>query len=175
MKKRIIGVFGIVAVGFGSFLIYIIVKKYNQNKAIALQKKILPNFQFYNQDLELFSSKQLREDVGVCIFYYNAECEHCQYEAAQINKEVIAFKNTQIVMISTNTPKETADFARTYKLDNAGFIWLYDKEYAFYKWFGKSVTPSVYIYNNAHKLVKEYIGEVKIEAIIKYLDNGKEG
>lgn len=175
MKKRIIVVFGIVALGFGSFLIYNIVKKYTQNKAVSLQKESLPNFKFYSQNLKPFTAKALREDQGVCIFYYNAECEHCQYEATQISKEINVFKKAQVVMISTNTPKETAEFARTYKLENAGFIWLYDKEYAFYKWFGKSVTPSVYIYSKAHKLVKEYIGEVKIEAIIKHLEDGKKG
>jgi len=175
MKKRITVVFGVIALGLGGILAYNIVKKYNQNKAVYLKRKSLPNFHFYSQNLKPFTVKALRKNQGVCIFYYNAGCEHCQYEAAQISKEINVFKNTQVVMVSINTPEETAEFARTYKLENAGFIWLYDKEYAFYKWFGKSVSPSVYIYNKAHKLVKEYIGEVKIEAIIKYLDNGKKG
>jgi len=157
------------------FLSYNIVKKYNLNKSVFLQKQRLPNFQFYNQEATLFSSRDLKENMGICIFYYNAECEHCQYEAVQISKNVSAFKDTQVVMVSTNTPRETAAFAKSYKLDLAGFTWLYDKEYSFYRWFGKSSTPSVYIYNAEHRLVKEYNGEVKIEAVIKYLGNGKEG
>ncbi|MBC6111773.1 peroxiredoxin family protein [Pedobacter fastidiosus] len=175
MKNKLILVLGLIALGLGCLLAYKIAKKYPHNKEMALQKQTLPNFQLYSQNLKPFSAKQLKENEAICIFYYNAECEHCQYEATQINKQLTLFKNVQIVMISTNKPQETANFAKTYKLDKAGLIWLYDKDYAFYKWFGKSVTPSVYIYNAEHKLVKEYTGEVKIEAVIKYLDNGKEG
>lgn len=175
MKKIIIVVIGLIALSFASLLTYKIVKKYSQNSAIAFHKQSLPNFKLYNQDLKPFYANALKKNHSVCIFYYNAECEHCQYEATQINKMINAFKNTQVLMVSTNAPKETAGFAKTYGLDKASFIWLYDKEYSFYKWFGKSVAPSVYIYNKKHKLVKEYTGEVKIEAVLKYLDNGKEG
>jgi len=174
MKKKIIICLGLLALSLGAFLAFKIGKKYNHNKEVELQKKSLPIFQFYSQDLKVFYAKELEKNKAVCIFYYNAECEHCQYEATQLSKTISSFKNTQVIMVSTNKPKETALFVKTYGLSNAGFIWLYDKEYAFYKWFGKSVTPSVYIYNTGHKLVKEYTGEVKIEAVIKYLGNGKE-
>nr|WP_315424352.1 redoxin domain-containing protein [uncultured Pedobacter sp.] len=175
MKKKLIIAIGLVALCTASFLTYNIIKKYNQNKSVALQKQRLPNFQLYSQNGTSFSSRNLKDNTAVCVFYYNAECEHCQYEAEQISKNINAFKATQVVMVSTNTPGQTAVFAKTYKLDQAGFIWLYDKEYSFYKWFGKSSTPSVYIYNAEHRLVKEYRGEVKIEAVLKYLGNGKEG
>ena len=173
MKKKIIICLGLLALSLGAFLAFKIGKKYNHNKEVALQKQSLPIFQFYSQDLKVFSAKELKKNKAVCIFYYNADCEHCQHEASHISKTIAAFKYTQVLMVSTNTPKETAVFSKTYKLNDAGFIWLYDKGYSFYKWFGESVTPSVYIYNADHKLVKEYIGEVKIEAIIKYLVNGK--
>ncbi|RZL34649.1 MAG: redoxin domain-containing protein [Pedobacter sp.] len=174
MNRKLIIIPTLIVLGaFAFFMAFKIGKKYNHNKEIALQKQNLPNFQLYSQDLKIFAAKDLEENKAVCIFYYNAECEHCQYEATQINKTLTAFRNTQVVMVSTNTPKETALFAKTYGLSSAGFIRLYDKDYAFYKWFGKSVTPSVYIYNANHKLLKEYTGEVKIEAVIKYLSDGK--
>ncbi|WP_025141502.1 peroxiredoxin family protein [Pedobacter jeongneungensis] len=171
MKNKLIIAIGLLTFSIGIFLAYNIIKKYNSKKAIALQKQTLPNFLLYNQEEKPFSAKDLKEDKPICIFYYNAECEHCQYEAKQISKNINAFKNTLVIMVSTNTPKETTAFAKTYKLDAAGFIWLYDKDYSFYKWFGKAVTPSVYIYNAQHRLIKEYAGEVKIDALIKYLDD----
>lgn len=169
MKKKLIIVIGLLAFSIGIFLIYNIIKKYNHNKMVASQKKILPGFQLYTQEEKPFSTKELQEHKPICIFYYNAECEHCQYEATQISKNINAFKNTQVLMVSTNVPKETAVFAKTYHLDAAGFIWLYDKEYNFYKWFGRAITPSVYIYNAQRRLIKEYTGEVKVEAVTKYL------
>lgn len=171
MKKKLIIAIGLMALCTASFLTYSIIKKYNQNKSVAKQKQRLPNFILYSQEGASFSSRNLKDNNAVCIFYYNAECEHCQYEAEQISKNVNAFKDIQVVMVSTNTPGETASFAKAYKLDQAGFIWLYDKEYNFYKWFGKAVTPSVYIYNAQHRLIKEYTGEVKIEAVTKYLSH----
>jgi len=175
MKKKIVIAFGIIALCFGCFLILKISQKYNQNKAIALQKQTLPNFQLYDQNLDHFSGGQLKKATPVCIFYYNADCEHCQYEATQIKKNITAFNNTQILMVSVNKPEEVTKFAKTYNLDQYPHItWLYDKDYNFYKWFGNTPTPSVFIYNSQHKLLKEYKGEVKIELVLKHLKSGKE-
>ncbi len=170
MKKKIIVVLGILALCLTGLLTFKTVQKYKKKKAVAIRKQTLPAFQFYNQDLKQFNARQLKMDIPVCIFYYNAECDHCQYEATEIRKHIEAFKNIQVIMVSTNTPKETTQFVNEYQLKEYGFItWLYDKDYSFYKWFGQSVTPSVYIYNKQHKLMKEYTGEVKISAVLQYL------
>jgi peroxiredoxin len=176
MKKKIIAVLMVLAAGFTMLIAFKIYKKYHQNKSAALQKHSLPNFQLYSQNLRHFNAAGLKSSLPVCIFYYNADCEHCQYEATQINKNIDAFRKTQVIMVSTNTPEETAAFSEKYNLNSYLFItWLYDKDYSFYKWFGNSPTPSVFIYNARHKLIKEYKGEVKIESVLKYLNDGKEG
>lgn len=170
MKKKIIVVLGILALCLAGILIFEILQKYKKKQTVALRKQTLPGFQFYSQDLQQFNAGQLKLGIPVCIFYYNAECNHCQYEATEIRKQINAFKNVQVVMVSTNLPKETTQFINQYQLKGYGFItWLYDKDYSFYKWFGQSLTPSVYIYNKQHKLVKEYIGEVKISAVLQNL------
>lgn len=170
MKKKIIAVLGILALCIAGLLIFKTIQKYKKMQAIAIGKQTLPVFHFYSQDLNQFNARQLKTGVPVCIFYYNAGCDHCQYEATEIRKHIEAFKNIQVIMVSTNTPKETTQFVDHYQLKGYGFItWLYDKDYSFYKWFGQSVTPSVYIYNKQHKLVKEYTGEVKIAAVLQNL------
>lgn len=174
MKKIIITAFGIVVLGTICFLIYKISQKHSQNQAIALKKHILPDFQLYSQDLQRFSASQLKRETPICIFYYNAGCEHCQYEAKQLNKNINSFRDVQVVMVSVNNPEEVTAFAKTYKLDKYPYItWLYDKDYEFYKWFGHTVTPSVFIYNAEHTLLKEYRGEVKVESVLKYFTDGK--
>ncbi|MBB6498980.1 peroxiredoxin family protein [Pedobacter cryoconitis] len=154
------------------FLVYKIIDKNARNKQIAQNKEILPGFSFYSQDLKTFNSNGVDKDKSLCIFYYNAECDHCQYEAKQLKHHIDAFKNVQILMVSTNKPGDTQKFAKQYQLADYPFItWVYDKDFNFYKWFGNAVTPSVYIYNNKQHLVKQYSGEVKIEAILSHLTN----
>jgi peroxiredoxin len=172
MKKKIIVVIGISALCLAGLLVFKIIEKHKKNQAATIRRKTLPAFQFYNQNLQQFNAGQLKVGIPVCIFYYNAECDHCQYEATEIKKHIEAFKNIQVIMVSTNTPKETLQFINHYQLKDYAFItWLYDKDYVFYKWFGRSVTPSVYIYDEQHKLQKEYTGEVKIAAVLKYLND----
>jgi len=38
-----------------------------------------------------------------------------------------------------------------------------------YNYFGSVSTPHIYIYNNERRLVKEFEGETKTSAILKYL------
>lgn len=174
MKKRILAVFATAIVVMLCFFAYKANQKYKHDKAIALQKQNLPNFQFYNQNVEKFSAALLKPNIPVCIFYYNTDCEHCQYEATQISKYAPLFKNIQVLMVSVNTPAQVRAFAKTYQLSSYPYItWLYDKDYEFFKWFGHSPTPSVFIYNQKHMLVKEYRGEVKPGAIVKYLKDAK--
>lgn len=175
MKKRILYVLSFIAIGLAVLLVFNIKQQYQRKAKVALQKQILPAFSLYNQKLQRFSLTQLTKNKSVCVFYYNAECEHCQYEAQQISKNIAAFKEVQIVMISTNDPQETLRFSTTYNLENYPFItWLYDKDDVFYKWFGQSVCPSVYLYNTSHQLQKEYIGEVKIGAVIKQIQHAQQ-
>lgn len=154
------------------FLVYKIITKNASNQEIAISKQTLPPFSFYSQDLKAFNSTSVDKDKSICIFYYNAECDHCQYEAKQLRLNIDAFKEAQILMVSTNKPSETQKFAIDYQLTGYPFIiWVYDKDFNFYKWFGNAVAPSVYIYNNKQHLVKQYSGEVKIEAILRSLNN----
>jgi len=158
------------------FLVFKINQKYTKNKLAETLRKSMPAFVLYDQNLKPFSAtRQVKPGVSVCVFYYDADCDHCQYEATQIGNHIADFKNMQIFMVSTNPPAATKIFSSSYKLAQYPFItWLYDKDYNFYNWFGQAVTPSVYIYNKEHQLIKAYTGEVKIEALVKYLQNAKE-
>lgn len=154
---------------FTGFMVYKIVKTKKQNIAVAIAKQTLPNFTFYNLDSVAINNKFIANNQPVCIFYFNADCEYCQYEATAINKNIALFKNTQIVMVSFNTIKEIKEFQKEYKLNYPNITFLQDPNHEFKQWFGKTSIPAVFIYNAKHQLVKEYHGETKIEAITKYL------
>ncbi|RZK59205.1 MAG: redoxin domain-containing protein [Pedobacter sp.] len=171
MNKRIIFLTGlvIILVSFTGFMVYKIAKTRKHNASVAATKQTLPNFTFYNLDSANTSNKFVTKGKPVCIIYFNADCEYCQYEAKEIEENITLFKNTQIVMVSFNTIKEIKEFQKKYHLNYSNITFLQDPKHEFKQWFGKTNIPAVFIYNAKHQLVKEYHGETKIEAITKYL------
>ena len=169
MKKIILFCLAIIVMSGTSYLLYKIVKTKQQHNNVKTTKQTLPNFSFYNLDSVATNNSFLKKGRAVCIFYFNAECEHCQYEAKEINKNIALFKNAQLVMVSFNTIADIKKFALQYGLNFPNLTFLQDPKYQFATWFGKTSVPSVFIYNAQHKLVKEYHGETKIEAIVKSL------
>lgn len=171
MKRKLILLTCIVAISIGSigYMVYKMIRTKQANQITKNTKQTLPNFTFYNLDGVATKKSFIKKDQAVCIFYFNSDCEHCQYEAKEINKNIALFKNTKIVMVSFNTIKEIKGFAKEYGLNYPNLTFLQDPKYQFSNWFGKSSIPAVFIYNAQHKLVKEFHGETKIEAITKYL------
>lgn len=163
--------YGVLAILFitSGYMIFKIIKKREALDNIAITKQTLPNFTFYTLDSIATTNNFIQKDKPVCVFYFNADCEHCQYEAKEINKNIGLFKSTQIVMVSFNAISEIKQFAKLYGLNYPNITFLQDPKYEFKNWFGKTSVPAVFIYNAQHQLVKEYHGETKIEAIIKYL------
>jgi len=105
------------------------------------------------------------------IIYFHPECEHCQYEAKEIGIHASEFANTNLLMATPDRSiQRIKDFAtqnHLWVIDN--FNLLLDKTDAFNRHFGTATIPSVFIYKNK-KLVKKYIGETKIEAILKIIE-----
>jgi peroxiredoxin len=176
MKKILVKVFVVLIFFFALILLYKTIAIIKANEQIAIAKQSLPKFHFYTQDLKQLNYEQVSSTMPTCIFYYNAECEYCQDEAKHLQQKISAFDNIQIFMVSVNTPKVTKRFAEEYKLNKyKNIVWLYDKDFNFHKWFGNAVTPSVFIYNNKHNLIKEYRGEVKMELVLKNIFDDKKG
>lgn len=171
MKKIArIGIPIIILLGI-SFMLIKTVKKIEQSKKIAKQIEIIPEFEFLEITSEkLYTNHHLKEDKPTLFIYFNTECEHCLYEAEQISKNIEQFNNYQIIMISVEEPEILKTFALKYKLENHSNLFiLYDKNLMFEKTYGNCPFPSSFIYNKDKKLVKVFKGEVKIDALLKYL------
>ena len=104
------------------------------------------------------------------IILFNSECEHCQYEAEQLQKRHYEFVETNIYMLTTETPARAYRFARHYGLDSLAMVHVgtLTQEEA-YKAFGPSTVPHVFIYNSDGQLRKEFKGETKIDALLSQL------
>jgi len=104
------------------------------------------------------------------IILFNSDCEHCQYEASQLQKRHQEFAGANVYLLTTETPIRTQSFAHTYGLDTLPMMHigtLTPEEV--HKVFGPTSVPHLFIYGPDGQLRKEYKGETKIEALTKYL------
>ena len=171
-RKAIIVILGLAFfIGVLGFLGYRIIDKQNQNEKIKLSKEYLPTFEFYDLDSTIYSTSLKDKSLPIVIIHFNTECDHCQSEALLIHQNFKAFTSAQLVMVAPNNPKDILAFIATYGISkHKEIIVLWDKDKRFVSLFGPSQFPSVYIYSKEHRLLKEYHGEVKIEAITKYIN-----
>jgi peroxiredoxin len=108
-------------------------------------------------------------NLPTVILYFHPECEHCQYEATEIERQSDRFSNANLILITPDDSiKRVEAFAGKYKLwqvDN--LVILFDRKGQFKNQFGTSVVPSVFIYGSNKQLLKQFVGEVKMEAVLK--------
>ncbi len=168
-KRYLLLALVMVVINFTAYILYKIVIAKQQNTIVKTNMQTLPDFNFYNLDSVAVSANIVNKGRPVCIFYFNADCEFCQYEAREISKNIALFKDAQILLVSFNTIADIKKFALDYKLNYPNVVFLQDPNFQFSTWFGKTGVPSVFIYDAQHRLINEFHGETKIEAIIKYL------
>jgi thiol-disulfide isomerase/thioredoxin len=153
------------------FMAYKISAKITKKQEIAQQIQTIPSFYFYKLGTDsVFTEVNLTPNKASLIVNFHPECGHCQYEAEIIGKQVNDFKAYQLLFISYAETETIKEFAKKYKL--AGYpniIFLEDKDMIFNDIFGKSGIPNSFIYDKNGKLLKQFKGEVKVEALLKYL------
>jgi len=170
MKKTIKYLILFIIVSLISLLSYNITRKITYKNEVAERIKTIPDFSFKTLKGNDFTKENITKDRNTVFIYFNSECEHCQYEAYAIREQLNNFTNTQILFISFENKSRIKTFAKEYKLDNKmNVFFLHDKDSNFSEIFDAHHIPFTLIYNRQQKLVKKYIGEVKIEAILKSL------
>ncbi|MBX2901447.1 MAG: redoxin domain-containing protein [Cyclobacteriaceae bacterium] len=103
----------------------------------------------------------------VVLVLFNSTCEHCQYELGQIKEQIADFNQVELVFLSSEPIAVTKHVAASFKpTANVDFVKINPENV--YENFGTVRYPTILIYNAAGKLVKEFKGETKIEAILQY-------
>lgn len=153
------------------FLIYFgnngLIKEQEKNKIKTVIQSI-PNLVFYDLNGDTISFNRNNPKAKV-IVYFHPNCEHCQYETKELIKNEEKFTNTEILMISPAPIGELKEFIQFYKINQSNTIRiLWDKDQEFEEKFGPCIYPTVFIYKY-NQLQKKYVGEVKIETILKNL------
>jgi thiol-disulfide isomerase/thioredoxin len=171
MKRKILKiVIPALVIGLLGFLIYGIVTKLNIKSAAEEKIKEVPDFKFYTLSNNGFTNENIPANKAVVIIHFSPDCENCQDEASDLQKDIGLLPDVEILMVSEAKKEEVAKFMMDYKLDsNPQIIALLDKDHVFFKAFGQVLNPLVYIYNKEHKLVRHYVGQTRVEAISKAL------
>lgn len=170
MKKKIILSCLIIILGIIGCFGYRGITKHAESKKIENSIQSLPAFSFYTLDDKPFSRDSLKAGSSLIVFYFNPDCDHCQYEASQLVSHAEQFIGIPIMMVSTATTKEVKSFYDTYQLNKLPDIkMLLDKQSQFEHYFGKASFPTALVYAGDWQLKKKYNGEIKIEAIIDCL------
>lgn len=105
------------------------------------------------------------------LFYFDPHCEHCQHEATELKKQAQAFNNAQLLWLSTERLWVLRAFEKEYALQKTlpSLTIAQISPQEAHKQFGFRTVPTILIYDAEGHLAKRYVGETKIEAIVKYL------
>jgi len=168
MKKLLRYIILLLIVTLSLFFIFQTRDRIQQKEATKEHIQQMPSLQLQNVAGGIVNIQEIAGQYPAVIIYFSSDCNHCQYEAAELKKNIQQFRNVQILMITRSSATETRQFAKDYGLDHTTNVhFLLDKTDAFYKTFGTHRFPSIFIYNREHQLIKKYIGETKIPAIVQ--------
>jgi thioredoxin-related protein len=151
-------------------LIYKTIVKLNYKEAVKERITTLPGMRMLTADSISFSIANLVNDKYLVLVWYNTGCEHCQYEAQEFRKNPGSYGLTQILLVSGEPLSDIRKFGKAYGVDTLQYLKLMHCDFqAFFNTFGTTSVPSIFIYSPDGRLLKQYNGETKLEAITKYL------
>lgn len=157
--------------GFLSYLVFQIHHNIVQKDIIAQKIERVPKFSFFDVlNKDIFTNDSIRNGKPCLIIYFNPDCEFCQHEARQLSANIQKFQNDQILMISYVNSSKILKFRKDYHLQDKNITFLKDSDDQFIDDFGEAFIPSIFIYNKDRQLSHHFIGETKMEALLKYLN-----
>lgn len=167
MKKLLL--FGILLLVL-SAIIYFAYSSYHkieEKRIYAQQVRHLPQISTF----EWIGSNPKPNKFATIILFFHPECEHCQYEAQAITENQKEFEHVNLWWISIADSIVIDTFAQKYHLKSLPNTYLAHLDATkVEKVFGSISIPHIFIYDDKHHLQKEFKGETKVEALLKYLD-----
>lgn len=163
-KNKLIGLL-LILVGILSYLGMAIAAKLEHKQEVNNTINTLQEFKYISLD---GNTRSLEKGNKLkVIFFFNPECEHCQAEAKLLSEHATHFEKANVYFLSTEGLEAIKKFAEDYHLEtfDVGKVDYMQVAYP----MGVNTFPMCFIYSPEGKLLKQYKGEVKIEAITNYL------
>lgn len=166
-KKTLLLLFVTVLLASVSFLVYLLIERVNHKRLARQNVATISDFPLLNFDSTRLHISSNRKTILV---YFDSECNHCQQEFNEIIQNKNSFKDSDVVIASSeliSTIKGYAEKNCPADLDNIHFAKI-NTAHA-YDTFGSLAVPQIFIYGPDGNLIKEFKGETRIEAILYYL------
>lgn len=142
------------------------VSKGNTNEGIGT---LIPDFKFYDMNDKPVTRMSLVPNVPTIFFYFDPDCDHCQFIATNIMAHKELFKGITLVIVSWAEVDAIKAFPGKYLAGYPGTLLVTkDKDYKIDQWFGYSETPSLYVYNKVYKRTASFKDEVEAEILVKF-------
>lgn len=131
-------------------------------------KNDLPQMQINLINGPVLQAKEIDEKAILVLF--QPDCDHCHREAKQIAENLESFKDYKLYFISSAAVSDIEKFGNDFSLigkENVRFGFTPSEN--IYNNFGPIEAPSIYIYSDEGKLVKQFNGEVEVSELLKYI------
>ncbi|HEY0651618.1 MAG TPA: redoxin domain-containing protein [Chryseosolibacter sp.] len=103
------------------------------------------------------------------LILFQPDCDHCQHEAEDIEKQLADFKDYKLYFVSAAPMPEIEKFAMTYRLkDKENVVFGNTAAENVLNHFGPIPAPSIYIYND-QTLKKSFEGQTDVNEIVSSL------
>ena len=150
-----------------AFMIYLIIERVTHRRLTRQNLEILDNFPIFNFDSTRIHLSSNRKSILV---YFDSGCEHCQYELNQIFINKNSFRDSDVVLMSSELISTIKIYAETnYPVDLANIRFAKINQTDAYNTFGSLAVPQIFIYGTDGVLIKEFRGETKMEVVLQYL------
>ncbi len=143
-----------------------IFQKIEAKKVFSEQVKHLPK----SSTFQWIGKQVPSNETSTIILFFSPDCEHYQYEAKDILKQKDAFSSVNLWWVSVADSSAIRKFVKTYGLENLPnhyFASLSAEKVV--QTFGSVSVPHIFIYDKHQVLQKEFKGETKVEALLKYV------
>lgn len=164
----------IILIGIAIVLLFKIFFQIKYKNELENKIKEIPEFSTKTIDGVVFTNKNIKPNTLSIFIYYNSECEHCQNQALQIQKNLEKFSDCQLVFISSEISSKIIEFRYKNIFNGVKNIYfLQDINNSFSNTFGVNHIPTIILYDKDHKIIDKVQGELRIEAILKKLKHAK--
>lgn len=99
------------------------------------------------------------------ILYFEPDCEHCQRQAAEINRHMVGFGEVHLLWLSKDSLPELQHFAQQYGLLRQPATQVMQIRLKLAKKMDFLSVPDIRVYDPTHKLVRRFRGETSAAAI----------
>ena len=125
------------------------------------------------EKVEFLGDNSLNKNRAILILFH-PDCDFCQTDAEMIRKEIVLFREEQLLFVSYDNKNAISNFSQVYNLDNYPNVhFAYMDIETMLERYGNVRFPTFLAYNEYGELVKKWVGLTKPQEILKAYSEAK--